>query len=139
MRNGTKESRDFSARLAWHSLRWKNMAGDWRNEGRGVRGCAILTGSLVLWGSGVDGKSDFLGPPMPPGGVLAAGDAKEKDRAFSGDIRAGPSGDGLVGPTLDDAVSVSVRYQGLSESKWWDTVKEKREDEHGPTDRKSVV
>lgn len=47
-----------------------------------------------------------------------------------GDIRAGPVD---VGPTLNDGLSVRVRYQGFSESKWWETVKEKREDAHEPT------
>lgn len=60
---------------------------------------------------------------MWQGGVLATGDAKEKDLAFNGEMRDGPSRDGdgdgcVVGPTLDDDASVSVRYQGLSESKW---------------------
>ena len=94
---------------------------------------------MVRCGSGVEGKSDFLvclvllpPPLMLPRGVLAAGDAKENDRALSGEISAGPSGDGLVGPTFDADVSVKLRYQGLSESKWWDTVKEKREEEHDP-------
>lgn len=69
-----------------------------------------------------------------PIGVLAAGDAKESDLALSGEIRAGPSreGDGLVGPTLEDDVSVNVRYHGFRESKWWETVNENREDEHDP-------
>lgn len=78
-------------------------------------------------GSGVEGKRLFLlgraePPPyseMLPSGVLAPGEAKERDRAFSGEMRAGPSGDGpLVGPTLEADVSVRLRYQGLSESKW---------------------
>lgn len=71
---------------------------------------------------------------MLPRGVLAAGDAKEKERALRGDIRAGPSrdGEGVVGPTLDADVSVIVRYHGFSESKWWETVKANREDEQEP-------
>lgn len=112
------------------------MAGDWRNDGRGVRGCAIFIGSLVLLfcGSGVDGNKLFLAslslPLMIPRGALAAGDAKEKDRALSGEISAGPNG--VVGPTLDDDVSVKVRCQGLSESKWWETVKENLDEEQEP-------
>lgn len=71
---------------------------------------------------------------MLPGGVLAAGDANEKDRALSGDISAGPKEEGaVVGPTLEADVSVKLRYQGFSESKLWcETVNEKREDEHEP-------
>lgn len=38
----------------------------------------------------------------------------------------------VVGPTLEDDVSVRERYHGLRESKWWDTVKEKREEEEEP-------
>lgn len=116
------------------------MAGDWRNEGRGVRGWLILIGSLPVLrcGNGVDGNKLFLvslgllPPLMLPRGTLAAGDANESDRAFRGDVSAGPIGYGLVGPTLDDDVSVKVRYHGLSESKWWDTVKENREEEQEP-------
>jgi hypothetical protein len=93
---------------------------------------------VLRCGNGVEGKSDFLvglvllPPLMLPRGVLAAGDANEKDRALSGEMRAGPSGEGLVGPTLEADVSARLRYQGLSESKWCETVKEKREDEHEP-------
>lgn len=47
-------------------------------------------------------------------------------------MRAGPRGDGDVGPTLEADVSVKVRYQGLSESKWWETVKENLEEEQEP-------
>lgn len=73
----------------------------------------------VFWGIGVDGKNPFLTAPNVSGGVLAAGDAKEKDRAFKGEMRAGPSRveEGAVGPTFDADVSVNVRYQGLRESK----------------------
>lgn len=55
---------------------------------------------------------------MLPRGVLAAGDANERDRAFRGEIKAGPiiEGDGLIGPSLDSDVPVKVRYHGLSES-----------------------
>lgn len=68
-----------------------------------------------------------------PRGVLAAGEAKENDLAFRGEMRAGPRGEGVVGPTLEDDVSVRLRYQGLRESIWWwETVKEKREEEHAP-------
>lgn len=89
----------------------------------------------------MDGK-EALG--QLPRGVLAAGDAKEKDRALRGEMSAGPSRDGLglvliVGPTLDDdddeeeddEVSAKERYQGLRESRW-ETVKEKREEEQEP-------
>lgn len=69
---------------------------------------------------------------MLAGGVLAAGDANEKDRALSGEISAGPKEDGVVGPTFEADVSVKLRYQGFSESKWCETVNEKREDEHEP-------
>lgn len=79
-----------------------------------------MTGSkaLLRCGKGVDGNKLFL-MLMFPRGVLEAGDAKERDRALSGEIRAGPSGEGLaVGPTLDADVSlVKVRYHGLRESK----------------------
>lgn len=118
------------------------MAGDWRNEGRGVRGWFILIGSLpvVRCGNGVDGNRLFLvglkllPPLMLPRGVLAAGDANERERALSGEMRAGPTaiGEGLVGPTFDADVSVKVRYHGLSESKWWETVKENLEEEQEP-------
>ena len=38
----------------------------------------------------------------------------------------------MLGPTLDADVSVKVRYHGLRESKWWDTVKENLEEEQEP-------
>lgn len=70
---------------------------------------------------------------MLPRGVLAVGDANEKDLALADEMRAGPTTkDGLVGPTLDADVSVKLRYQGLTESKWWATVNENREEEHDP-------
>lgn len=71
---------------------------------------------------------------MYPRGVLVAGDAKERDRALRGDIRAGPTREreGLVGPTFEADVSVKLRYHGLSESKWCATVKENLEEEHEP-------
>ena len=88
----------------------------------------------VFWGNGVDGKYPFLGPLMVPHGALATGDAKERERALRGEIRAEPrrEGDMLVGPTLDADVSVNVRCHGLSEPKWWETVNEKREEEQEP-------
>ena len=96
----------------------------------GVLGWWMLAGSTiwVFWGSGVDGKK-----PLPCG-ALATGDAKEMDRALSGEIRAGPrmEGEGLVGPALDDDVSVNVRFQGLTESKLWETVNENRDEAHEP-------
>lgn len=51
-------------------------------------------------------------------------------------MRAGPwreEGEGAVGPTLDADVSVKVRHQGLRESRWGETAKEKREEEQEPT------
>lgn len=69
------------------------------------------------------------------------GDAKEKERGL------GPSIDDddddiielgtVVGPSFDDeedggASEVRLRYHGLRESKWWDTVKEKRDEAHAP-------
>lgn len=62
--------------------------------------------------------------PLPLFGVdLAAGEAKEKDRALNGEA---PINEGLaVGTTV--RVVVVERYQGLRESKW-ETVKEKRDD-----------
>ena len=48
-------------------------------------------------------------------------------------MRAGPRTGVDVGPTLNDDLSPKVRYQGLSESKWCETVKENREDEQAPT------
>lgn len=110
------------------------MAGDCsKAEGRGVRGWAILIGSLPLLrcGNGVDGNKLFL-PLIPVRAVLTAGDANESERAPSGETRAGSIGHRLVGPTLDDEVSVKERYHGLRESKWWDTVKENREEEQEP-------
>ena len=73
----------------------------------------------VFCGIGVDGKNPFLTAPKVLGGVLAAGDANEKDLAFNGEMSAGPRNDAdeVVGPTLDADVSVNVRYQGLTESK----------------------
>lgn len=52
-----------------------------------------------------------------------------------GDIKAGPSVGVDVVPNLkeDGLSSVKVRYQGLSESKWCETVKAKREEEQEPT------
>lgn len=71
---------------------------------------------------------------MLPGVVLAAGDAKERDRALSGEMSAGPREEYwvVVGPTLEADVSAKLRYHGLSESRWCETVNEKREDEHEP-------
>jgi hypothetical protein len=69
---------------------------------------------------------------MLPRGVLATGDAKEKDLALRGEMRAGPREERFVGPTFDADVSVKVRCQGLRESKWWDTVKENLDEEHDP-------
>ena len=90
----------------------------------------MLAGSTiwVFSGSGVDGKK-----PLPRG-ALATGDAKERDRALRGEIRADPrvEGEGLVVPTLDDDVSVNVRFQGLTESTLWDTVNENRDEAHEP-------
>lgn len=80
----------------------------------------------------MEGKKG-LGPPAR--GVLAAGDAKEKERALRGEMRAGPRREGpglVVGPTLEkDDVSLRERYQGLRESRW-ETVKENREEEQEP-------
>lgn len=109
------------------------MAGDWRKDGRGVRGWLALMDSMALLrcGRGVDGNKLFL-MLMLPRGVLEAGDANERDLALYGEMRAGPRGDGLVGPTLEDDVSPKERYQGLRESKWCCTVKENLEEEHEP-------
>ena len=49
-----------------------------------------------------------------------------------GEIRAGPRGERLVGPPIDDEVPVKVKCQGLSDSRWWDTVKENLDEEHDP-------
>ena len=70
----------------------------------------------------MEAKKLFLGPPM--GSRLAAGDAKEKERAFSGEMYA------LVCPSLDDDdVSVRVRHHGLTVSRpSRDTVKANLED-----------
>jgi hypothetical protein len=93
---------------------------------------------VLRCGNGVEGNRDFLvglvllPPYMLPGGVLAAGDANERDRALSGEMSAGPRGEWPVGPTFEADVSAKLRYQGLSESKWCETVNEKREDEHEP-------
>ena len=54
---------------------------------------------------------------MLPRGVLVAGDANEWDLALSAEIRDGPKGAVLVGPTLDTDVSVKVRYHGSIVSK----------------------
>jgi len=70
-----------------------------------------------LWdfcGSGVDGMK-FLRRSLSPGGARAMGDAKENERAL------GPRMDdvelpAMVGPTLEDDVSVRLRYHGLRES-----------------------
>lgn len=49
-------------------------------------------------------------------------------------MSAGPSGDWLtVGPTLEADVSAKLRYHGFSESKWWETVNENREEAQEPT------
>lgn len=75
----------------------------------------------------MDGKKLFRTTAgMVPRGVLAAGDANENDLAL------GPIREAFVGPTLEADVSVRLRYHGLTESKWWATVKEKREEEHAP-------
>lgn len=49
-------------------------------------------------------------------------------------VRDAAAGEGLVGPTLEDDVlsPPRLRYHGLRESSWCETVKEKREDEHEP-------
>lgn len=81
--------------------------------------------AALFGGSGVDGNRLFLVslelkllPSLNmPRGILAAGDANDRERALSGEMSAGPSGEGLVGPTLEADVSVRLRYQGLSESK----------------------
>lgn len=66
----------------------------------------------------MDGKKLFLATVwMLPRVVLAAGDANENDLALAEDMSAGPTRDGLVGPTLEDDVSPKLRYQGLTESK----------------------
>ncbi|GKV19592.1 hypothetical protein SLEP1_g29829 [Rubroshorea leprosula] len=119
------DSREFCVLLlTWLSLR-KNKAGDWRKEGRGVFGLLAKLPALVgRCGRGVDGNKLFL---ALSGVLLATGEAKEKERALSGEIKAGPSGDGLVGPTLDADVFVKLRYHGFSESKWWDTQKADRQ------------
>lgn len=113
--------------LTWHSF-LKKRAGECRNDGFGVRGWLMAAWSItcVFCGSGVDGKKLFRIVFM----FLAVGDANEYERALTGDIRAGPVVD--VGPTLKDGLSVSVRYQGFSESKWCETVKAKREEAHDP-------
>lgn len=69
----------------------------------------------------MEAKKLLLGPSM--GSRLAAGDAKEKERAFSGEMYA------LACPSLDDDVSVSVRHHGLTVSRpSRDTVKANLED-----------
>ncbi|GFZ22048.1 Sec14p-like phosphatidylinositol transfer family protein [Actinidia rufa] len=114
----------------WRRLSWGEMI-----ETRPLNGGLIFDLFWVFWGNGVDGKKPFFGPLMVPHGALVTGDAKEKDRALRGEIRAGPrrEGDELqVGPTLDADVSVNVRCHGLRESKWWETVNENREEEQEP-------
>lgn len=71
---------------------------------------------------------------MLPRGVLATGEAKEKDLALRGEM-VGPDklDEGFVGPTFDADVSVNERYQGFNESKWCDTVNENLEEEHEPS------
>jgi hypothetical protein len=80
-------------------------------------------------GRGVDGKRPFL-LAGGPSGLRAIGDANESERALSGEII--DAGEGLVGPTFDEDVSPRLRYHGLRESSWVDTVKEKRDDEQEP-------
>lgn len=76
----------------------------------------------------MDGKKLFRTTVlMLSRGVLAAGDANENDLAL------GPTSEAFAGPTLDADVSVKLRYQGFTESKWWATVNEKRDEEHAPT------
>lgn len=67
----------------------------------------------------MDGNKLFL-MLMLPREFLATGDANEKDRAFNGEMRAGPSIEGffVVATLLADVVSARLRYQGLRESKW---------------------
>ena len=73
----------------------------------------------------MEAKKLLLGPSM--GSRLAAGDAKEKERAFSGE-RYAP-----VCPSFDDDVSVSVRHHGLTVSRpSRDTVKANLEDAQEP-------
>lgn len=74
----------------------------------------------------MEAKKLLLGPPNVS--LLAAGDAKEKERALSGEMYAPP-----VGPSLDDDVSVSVRHHGLTVSRpSRDTVKANLEDAQEP-------
>lgn len=69
----------------------------------------------------MEAKKLLLGPSI--GSRLAAGDAKEKERALSGEMYA------LACPSLDDDVSVSVRHHGLTVSRpSRDTVKANLED-----------
>lgn len=74
----------------------------------------------------MEAKKLLLVPPNVS--LLAAGDAKEKERAFSGEMYAPPAG-----PSLDDDVSASVRHHGLTVSRpSRDTVKANLEDAQEP-------
>lgn len=118
MRNGRKESRP-SGRWWWWRVSLftpKNLAaGDCRNDGRGVLGGGARADD------GVGGTLLAVTTQRRCGveADLAPGEAKEKERALSGEA---PTREGLAA-----AGSVRVRYQGLRES-MWETVKEKRED-----------
>lgn len=82
----------------------------------------------------MDGNKLFL-MLMLPRGVLEIGDANERELAFNVEMRVDPPNiEGfVVFPTLDSDVSARLRYHGLRESKWRETVKEKRDDAHDPT------
>jgi len=99
------------------------MDGDCRNDGRGVRGncCGCGCGGGVFWPlAAEDGVSGAPPPPRGNGGGVAAversaaGDAKEKERAESGDA---PTSDGLlVGTTEREPTGAGMveRYHGLT-------------------------
>jgi len=98
------------------------MDGDCRNDGRGVRGNCCGAGGGVFWPlAAEDGVSGAPPPPRGNGGGVAAverraaGDAKEKERAESGDA---PTSDGLllVGTTEREPTDAGMveRYHGLT-------------------------
>ena len=61
------------------------------------------------------------------------GDANEKERGLGPRMEDDVEFVFVVGPTLEEVESaVRLRYHGLSESKWCETVKENREDAHEP-------
>lgn len=118
IRNGRKDSLSHSARVTWPSFLNENGTdGDCKNDGIGVLGrCleCVPDGGGAPTTRGVDRE--------------APGEAKEKDRAVSGEA---PTREGLAVGTTALLVVVVLKYHGFSELRW-ETVTENREEVDPP-------